>query len=169
MILCRHPVMQCNIVVFFAQAQCEFLYIWAFMDYTKVVQPCINFPDYLPHSINSKWMGTFTDQLHSDEHIPPDMNIEKPVLFTYPDHIIKVMYHKASVTVCPFECIYSGPGGVSHHVHTSHTYTGKIKFLAAAEPQPGHSTQGATSLTLQPQQGGKVPGQHKANRGQQGS
>ncbi|KIK80468.1 hypothetical protein PAXRUDRAFT_158633 [Paxillus rubicundulus Ve08.2h10] len=82
-----------------------------------------------------------------DEHIPPDMNIEKPVLFTYPDHIIKVKYHEASVTVCPFECIYFGPGGISCHVHTHHTYTGKRKFPTEVRPQPGPSTQGATSST----------------------
>ncbi|KIJ21118.1 hypothetical protein PAXINDRAFT_6892 [Paxillus involutus ATCC 200175] len=97
------------------------------------------------------------------------MNIKKAVLLTYPDHIIKAMYHEASVTVRPFECIYSGPGGISCHLHTRRTYTGERKIPTEAGPQPGPSTQGATSSTSRPQQGGKVPGQWKANRGQQGS
>ncbi|KAF9231216.1 hypothetical protein BU15DRAFT_15265, partial [Melanogaster broomeanus] len=52
-----------DVIVYFAQAQRAFLDIWAFMEYVEVVQPRINFPDYLPHAVSNKWMGAFTDQL----------------------------------------------------------------------------------------------------------
>ncbi|KAF9229922.1 hypothetical protein BU15DRAFT_84316 [Melanogaster broomeanus] len=97
MVLRRHPVMRRDIVVYFAQAQRAFLDIWAFMD--------------------NKWMGAFTDQLRvcerlfharvpvwlvrNDAQIRSDMNVEKPVLFTYPDHIVKALYHEASPSAAP--------------------------------------------------------------------
>ncbi|KAF9233659.1 hypothetical protein BU15DRAFT_66413 [Melanogaster broomeanus] len=93
-------------------AQCAFLDIWVFMEFVEVLQPRINFPDLLPHAVNETWMGVFTckvavcDQLFragvpvwlvcTKTQIRPDMNVGMPVLLTYPDHIVKAMYHEGS-------------------------------------------------------------------------
>ncbi|KAF9230549.1 hypothetical protein BU15DRAFT_83492 [Melanogaster broomeanus] len=185
MVLRRHPVMRRDIVVYFAQAQRAFLDIWAFMEYVEVVQPRINFPDYLPHAVSNKWMGAFTDQLRvcerlfharvpvwlvrNDAQIRSDMNVEKPVLFTYPDHIVKALYHEASPSARPFGSIYTGPGGLSRHLSNRLTYTGGRPSPGEAEPQPGPSTGGATSSSSRAHQDAKVPGKRQSKRAQKGS
>ncbi|KIK75666.1 hypothetical protein PAXRUDRAFT_172110, partial [Paxillus rubicundulus Ve08.2h10] len=102
----------------------------------------------------------------SDEHIPPDMNIKKLVLFTYPDHIIKPMYHKVSATVCPFKCIYSGPGGIFCHVHTHHTYPGKRKIphRSWTPAWPLHSGCNIINLTTTPRWQGETIDLHTKMR-----
>ncbi|KAG2072473.1 hypothetical protein BDR04DRAFT_983368, partial [Suillus decipiens] len=107
-----------DIVVYVAQAQHLFLDVIAFIDYVEVIQPHIALTAWLPPSANTNWMGCFTydsrlcDTLfkagvpvwlvRAEAYISPDMNIIKPVLLMFPDHITKSMYCESGRVVKPF-------------------------------------------------------------------
>ncbi|KAG2067297.1 hypothetical protein BDR04DRAFT_1028013, partial [Suillus decipiens] len=54
-----------DIIIFVAQAQCFFLDIIAFMDYIKIVQPCLTsgWSSWVLLPGNLRWMGFFTMDL----------------------------------------------------------------------------------------------------------
>ncbi|KAI6032408.1 hypothetical protein EDC04DRAFT_2533485, partial [Pisolithus marmoratus] len=107
-----------DIIVYFAQAQHTFLNIYAFMEYVEVTQPHITYPAFLPHTVNETWMGCFTTDLkvchdlfhacvpiwliHGKSQILPAMNVKSPVVFTYPDHIVRKHYYDSLPSSKPF-------------------------------------------------------------------
>jgi hypothetical protein len=140
-VLHQHPLMYCNIIIFVAQAQHSFLDITAFMDYVKIVQPCLalGWSSWVPLSGNPRWMGCFTLDLkvcntflnasmpvwlvRTEAYISPDMNIINLVRLTLPDHLTKTIYCEGNI-VQSFPLLYSSPGGFNHHFHTCQAYTG---------------------------------------------
>jgi len=162
----RHPLTYRDIVVYVAQAQRSFLDVIAFMDYVEVVQPRIALTAWLPPSVNTNWMGCFTydsrlcDTLfkagvpvwlvRAEAYISPDMNIIKPVLLTFPDHITKSMYCESGRVVKPFPLLYRGVGGFNCHFHTRRNYCDML----GENPEPPSS-----SVAPQNPASGKAPSQ----------
>lgn len=171
-VLRRHPLTYRDIIIYVAQAQRSFLDITAFMDYVEVVQPRVAYPSsWSPLPGNPGWMGCFTDDskicdtfltagvpvwlIRAEAYIPPDMNIDKPVLLTFPDHLTKSMYCEGGKVVKPFPLLYRGQGGFNRHFHTRRPYAG----TSAVPPDTLSS-----SAPPQNRASGKAPSQAHQNK-----
>ena len=130
--LMQEPLLWHDIVALVAQVQRLFLDIIAFHDFCEVVIPRITWPDLLPHPPCVAWMGCFTrDSRVCNKlfcagvpvwYIRPDFSIttttiiEKPVTYTFPDHIIRAQFLVPRKTVQPFAFLFAGPGGRDRHI-----------------------------------------------------
>jgi hypothetical protein len=170
-LLCRHPLTYRDIIVFVAQAQRSFLDIIAFMDYVEVVQVRSSWQTWSADRVNPNWMGCFTYDskicdtflaagvpvwlVRAEAYIAPNMNIIKPVLLTFPDHITKSMYCDARNIVKPFPLLYHGHGGFHRHFHTRRDYAG----TSGVNPDSSSSS----ALPQNPATG-KAPSQAQQNK-----
>ncbi|KIK81281.1 hypothetical protein PAXRUDRAFT_156417 [Paxillus rubicundulus Ve08.2h10] len=59
-----------------------------------------------------------------------------PVALTYPDNIMKTMYHESGKPAKAFNCLFCGPLGISHHIHNHCHYIGTLNGNADAVPGP---------------------------------
>ena len=152
--LMQEPLPWHNIMALIAQAQRLFLDIITFLDYCKIVQPRITWPDVIPHPVCTAWMGCFTRDsrvcnelfcagvpvwyIHSDFSITTTTIIEKPITYTFPDHIICVQFSVPRKMVQPFALLYAGPGGKDRHTKTRYFYE-CTPFLATVTSISGSS------------------------------
>ncbi|KAF8433960.1 hypothetical protein L210DRAFT_3411217 [Boletus edulis BED1] len=142
MVLLQHPLTYRDVVAFVAQAQRTFLDIYAFLDFVEVVLPHTCFPT-ISHPVRLDWMGCFTrDTTVCDElflagvpvwlaclnfMVTDQTIIEKPVAFSFPDHIVRAMYSERGKPIRPFDLLYCCGGGLSRHVHSRRHYMGTME------------------------------------------
>ena len=152
--LMQEPLPWCDVVALIAQAQWLFLDIIAFLDYCEIVQPHITWPDVIPHPVHAAWMGCFTrDSRVCNEHfcagvpvwyicsnfsITITTIIEKPITYTFPDHIIRAQFSMPHKTIQPFALLYAGLGGKDCHSKPCYFYKCS-PFLATVTSISGSS------------------------------
>ncbi|KAG2073023.1 hypothetical protein BDR04DRAFT_1152637 [Suillus decipiens] len=163
-----HPLTFHDLLIFVTGAQHLFLDIYSYIDWVLIAQPLTT--SGFCHAVWGDWMGAFVQSsniceklfcagvpiwyVRTSVYIPPNMKVVEPVLLTHPDHIILGMYAEGS-KVHPFEVIYHGPGGHSHHVHVRRLYAGTMHLdPKAANPQPSSSSnsdpKGSNSIEARP-------------------
>ena len=69
--------------------------------------------------------------VRSDFSVTATTIIEKPVTYTFPDHIIRAQFSMPRKTVQPFALLFAGPGGKDRHLKTCRFYK-CTPFLATA-------------------------------------
>ncbi|KAI9459076.1 hypothetical protein HD554DRAFT_2177094 [Boletus coccyginus] len=176
MVLLNHPLTFCDIIIFVAQAQHYFLDIMTFLNYVHYVLPHIANPPFISLPVWSDWMGCFTtdtkvcdDLFHAGVPIwllchnftvTPQTIIQKPVKFTFSDHVVCSTYSEHSKSTRPFECLYRGPGGFLCHFHSCHYYTSSVDPSSSLSAQV--APQSATTTHI-----GKAPTQAQTRRAAQ--
>ena len=153
-----------DVVAVVAQAQRLFLDIIAFLDYWEVVGPRVGWPNVTPHPVRADWMGCFTTDsrvcnelfcagvpvwyIRFEFSVTATTIIEKPVVYTFPDHIIRAQFSVPRKTVQPFSLLHAGPGGKDRHVQSRQFYE-STPSLSTSTSASGSSHVGKAQIVAQ--------------------